>query len=156
MNLNRKQLQERTAIPPATLTWLLKRMNIEPVEITKTLFGRPIYWYDDSVMLKLNEWLQNALYKREAIKAGELNADVVEIIVQILKWFLFIVRSVTVIKYWLIYWHIINHGPILLMLNYISIVLIYYPQLNLTDWLSYIYRLLYYHYYLIYISSVYN
>ena len=35
MNLNRKQLQERTAIPPATLTWLLKRLNIEPVEITK-------------------------------------------------------------------------------------------------------------------------
>ena len=137
MNLNRKQLQERTAIPPATLTWLLKRLNIEPVEITKTLFGRPIYWYDDSVMLKLN-------------------ADVVEIIVQILKWFLFIVRSVTVIKYWWIYWPIINHGHILLMLNYISIVLIYYPQLNLTDWLSYIYRLLYYHYYLIYISSVYN
>ena len=32
MNLNRKQLQERTAIPPATLTWLLKRLNIEPVE----------------------------------------------------------------------------------------------------------------------------
>ena len=137
MNLNRKQLQERTAIPPVTLTWLLKRLNIEPVEITKTLFGRPIYWYDDFVMLKLN-------------------ADVVEIIVQILKWFLFIVRSVTVIKYWWIYWHIINHGLILLMLNYISIVLIYYPQLNLTDWLSYIYRLLYYHYYLIYISSVYN
>ena len=137
MNLNRKQLQERTAIPPATLTWLLKRLNIEPVEITKTLFGRPIYWYDDSVMLKLN-------------------ADVVEIIVQIRKWFLFIVRSVTVIKYWWIYWPIINHGHILLMLNYISIVLIYYPQLNLTDWLSYIYRLLYYHYYLIYISSVYN
>ena len=72
MNLNRKQLQERTAIPPATLTWLLKRLNIEPVEITKTLFGRPIYWYDDSVMLKLNEWLQNALYKREAIKAGKI------------------------------------------------------------------------------------
>ena len=135
MNLNRKQLQERTAIPPATLTWLLKRLNIEPVEITKTLFGRPIYWYDDSVMLKLN-------------------ADVVEIIVQIRKWFLFIVRSVTVIKYWWIYWHIINHGLILLMLNYISIVLIYYPQLNLTDWLSYIYRLLYYHYYLIYIIGI--
>ena len=55
MNLNRKQLQERTAIPPATLTWLLKRLNIEPVEITKTFFGRPIYRYDDSVMLKLNE-----------------------------------------------------------------------------------------------------
>ena len=85
MNLNRKQLQERTAIPPATLTQLLKRLNIEPVEITKTLFGRPIYWYDDSVMLKLKEWLQNALYKKEAIKAGKLNADVVEIIVQIRK-----------------------------------------------------------------------
>ena len=50
MNLNRRQLQERTAIPPATLTWLLKRLNIEPIEITKTFFGRPIYRYDDSVI----------------------------------------------------------------------------------------------------------
>ena len=70
--LTKKQIQERTKIPPSTLNWLLHRLNIEPAKTTKTVFGRPIFHYDEGVIGTINEWLNKSITKRQATKEGKI------------------------------------------------------------------------------------
>lgn len=53
----RKQLMDITGLPDKTLRWLLSRLEIDPVNTTKTAFGRPVYHYDYSTLHKLHEYI---------------------------------------------------------------------------------------------------
>ena len=57
MTYTRKQLREITGIPDKTLRWLLNRLDIQPTDIDRTLFGSPIYLYDDDVLSKLHAYI---------------------------------------------------------------------------------------------------
>ena len=65
MRYNRKQLRQITGLPDKTLRWLLDRLDLQPVDIEHTLFGSPVYIYDDSTLSALHDYI----FKRNEKKA---------------------------------------------------------------------------------------
>ena len=69
MTYNRKQLRNITGLPDKTLRWLLDRLDIEPVEIGRTVFGSPVYLYDDNALHELHAYIfHQKLLKNERAK----------------------------------------------------------------------------------------
>ena len=66
----RKQLISITGLPDKTLRWLLSRLEISPVDVKKTAFGRPIYYYDKATLLKLHDYVFNQLLKKQESANG--------------------------------------------------------------------------------------
>ena len=64
MNYNRKQLRNITGLPDKTLRWLLDRLDIEPVGVERTVFGSPIYIYDDNALHELHAYI----FHRQVLK----------------------------------------------------------------------------------------
>lgn len=57
MTYTRKQLREVTGLPDKTLRWLLDRLDIQPVDFNRTIFGSPIYIYDDDALHELHAYI---------------------------------------------------------------------------------------------------
>ena len=57
MTYTRKQLREVTGLPDKTLRWLLERLDIQPVDFNRTIFGSPIYIYDDDALHELHAYI---------------------------------------------------------------------------------------------------
>lgn len=69
MLYTRKQIRQTTGLPDKTLRWLLDRLEIEPIDIERTLFGSPIYLYDDSALDRLHSYIfRRAEHKAELAK----------------------------------------------------------------------------------------
>jgi hypothetical protein len=62
MRYNRKQLRQITGLPDKTLRWVINRLGIDAVDTEYTLFGSPIYIYDDTALDKLHDYI----FKRTA------------------------------------------------------------------------------------------
>ena len=62
----RKQLMKITGLPDKTLRWLLSKLEIDPVFMTKTALGRPIYHYDYATLVCLHDYIfKQAKHKEE-------------------------------------------------------------------------------------------
>ena len=57
MQYTRKQLREITGLPDKTLRWLLERLDIQPSDFNRTIFGSPIYLYDDDALHELHAYI---------------------------------------------------------------------------------------------------
>lgn len=66
----RKQLMDITGLLDKTLRWLLSRLEIDPVNTTKTAFGRPVYHYDYSTLHKLHEYIFQQTKRKEEYAKG--------------------------------------------------------------------------------------
>lgn len=69
MTYTRKQIREITGLPDKTLRWLLDRLDIQPVDIDHTLFGSPIYLYDENALHELHAYIfHKRILKEERAK----------------------------------------------------------------------------------------
>lgn len=57
MEYTRKQLREITGLPDKTLRWLLDRLDIQPSDMNRTVFGSPVYLYDDDALHELHAYI---------------------------------------------------------------------------------------------------
>lgn len=71
MKYNRKQLRQITGLPDKTLRWLLNRLDIIPVDIERTVFGSPVYIYDESALAKLHEYIFKRQEQKEEYAKGK-------------------------------------------------------------------------------------
>lgn len=69
MTYTRKQIREITGLPDKTLRWLLNRLDIQPVDIHRTLFGSPVYIYDENALHELHAYIfHKRILKEERAK----------------------------------------------------------------------------------------
>jgi hypothetical protein len=69
MAYTRKQIREITGLPDKTLRWLLDRLDIQPTDIDRTLFGSPVYLYDENALHDLHAYIfQKRTLKEERAK----------------------------------------------------------------------------------------
>lgn len=66
----RKQLRDITGLPDKTLRWLLDRLDIQPSDMNRTLFGSPVYLYDESVLYELHAYIFNKRVLKEERAKG--------------------------------------------------------------------------------------
>lgn len=53
----RKQLREITGLPDKTLRWLIDKLDIQPADFARTVFGSPIYLYDEDALHELHAYI---------------------------------------------------------------------------------------------------
>lgn len=53
----RKQLRDITGLPDKTLRWLIDKLDIQPADFARTVFGSPIYLYDDDALHELHAYI---------------------------------------------------------------------------------------------------
>lgn len=69
MTYTRKDIRRITGLPDKTLRWLLDRLDIPPVDIQRTLFGSPVYVYDDNALNELHAYIfHQKITKQERAK----------------------------------------------------------------------------------------
>lgn len=57
MEYTRKELRKVTGLPDKSLRYLLDKLDIQPVDFRKTLFGSPVFVYDESALQRLHEYI---------------------------------------------------------------------------------------------------
>lgn len=69
MTYTRKQLRQLTGLADKSLRWLLDRLDIQPADFNRTIFGSPICVYGDDVLSRLNTYIADRkLLKAERAK----------------------------------------------------------------------------------------
>ena len=69
MTYTRKELRQITGLPDKTLRWLLDRLDIQPVDFRRTLFGSPVYIYSEDALGELHAYIfQRRILKDERSK----------------------------------------------------------------------------------------
>lgn len=71
MRYTRRQLRQITGLPDKTLRWLLDKLDIPPVDIELTMFGSPIYVYDDFALDALHDYVFNREIKKQEKSQGK-------------------------------------------------------------------------------------
>lgn len=71
MQYTRKQLREITGLPDKTLRWLLDRLDIQPSDFNRTVFGSPIYLYDDDALHELHAYIFHQKILKDERKKGK-------------------------------------------------------------------------------------
>lgn len=71
MRYTRRQLRQITGLPDKTLRWLLDKLDIPPVDIELTMFGSPIYIYDDFALDALHDYVFCRKIKKQEKSNGK-------------------------------------------------------------------------------------
>ena len=57
MEYTRQELRKVTGLPDKSLRYLLEKLDIQPIDFRKTLFGSPVFVYDESALQRLHEYI---------------------------------------------------------------------------------------------------
>ena len=69
MVYTRKELRQITGLPDKTLRWLLDRLDIQPADFRRTLFGSPVCIYSEDALAQLHAYIfQRRILKDERSK----------------------------------------------------------------------------------------